>query len=164
MKSERPRGLVLGVGNPERGDDAAGPAVARLLRGLLPVGVKVIEHDGEPTNFLAEIAGVGVVFAIDACASGAPPGTIRRFDVAAAPLPEIGIGLSTHGFGFATAIELARSLSQLPPRCIVYAVEGLLFEPGAPLSPSVAAAVDEVAQRVLAEIMRPEGLEGVHPV
>jgi hydrogenase maturation protease len=92
------------------------------------------------------------VFLIDACVSGARPGTIHRFDVSAAPVPAVAVGLSSHGFGVAAAIELARALGQLPDQCIIYTIEAGSFEMGAPLSPRVAAGVVEVAGRVLAEI------------
>jgi Ni,Fe-hydrogenase maturation factor len=39
----------FGVGNPDRGDDAAGPAVARQLRDVFIRGVEIIEHGGKPT-------------------------------------------------------------------------------------------------------------------
>jgi hydrogenase maturation protease len=152
MANKPPRRMVLGVGNPGRGDDAAGRAVVRRLEGLLPAGVEVIERDGEATALLAEINGAAAAFIVDACASGAPPGTIRRFDASTAPLPDLAFALSTHGFGLAAAIELARALGQLPPRCVVYAIEGDTFEAGAPLSPAVAKAVVEVARRLRAEI------------
>lgn len=144
--------IVLGIGNPERGDDAAGRNVARLLRGMLPAEVEVAEHDGEATALLTRLDGAQAAFLVDACGSGAQVGTVRRFDVSMAPLPHGALGLSTHGFGPAEAIELARALGQLPPRCIVYAIEGASFEAGAPLSPPVATAVAQVAQRICAEI------------
>lgn len=141
--------LVVGIGNPDRGDDGAGRAVARALRGVLPAGAKVTEHDGEATSLLALIEGADAAILIDACVSGAAPGTVRRFDAAAGPLPEADFAVaSTHGFGLAAAIELGRALGQLPARCIVYAIEGESFGTGAPLSPPVAAAVTEVVGRV----------------
>lgn len=152
MTSDRSRRIVLGVGNPDRGDDAAGRKVARLLRWMLPHDVEVAEHGGEATDLLARLEGVAVAFLVDACASDASAGTVRRFDVGEAPLPQRVFGVSTHGFGLAEAIELARALGRLPPRCIVYAIEGASFEAGAPLSPAVAAVVADVARRLLAEI------------
>lgn len=146
------RRIVIGVGNADRGDDAAGRAVAKLLRGARPAGIEIVERDGEATALLSELDGAIEAFLIDACASGAPPGTVRRFDVAAGPLPQHDFGGSTHGFGLAAAVELARALGRLPPSCIVYAIEGETYEFGAPLSPSVEAAVAEVARRVTAEI------------
>ena len=49
-------------------------------------------------------------------------------------------------------MELARALAQLPPHCVVYAIEGASFETGAPLSQAVAAAVADVAARLRTEI------------
>jgi hydrogenase maturation protease len=152
MADDYPRCIVFGIGNPDRGDDAAGPAAARQLRELLLRGVEVIEHLGEATALLAQMDGAASVFLIDACASGAPAGTIHRFDVGATVVPDVALRLSTHGFGPAMAIELAMTLGQLPHRCIVYAIEGASFDPGAPLSPHVAAAIAEVVARVREEI------------
>jgi hydrogenase maturation protease len=147
------RRLVIGIGNPDRGDDGAGRAVARLLRRRMLAGdVAVTEMDGEAAALLASFDGVTAAFLVDACASGAPAGTVRRFDVAASALPQGAFTLSTHGFGLGEAVELARALGQLPPRCIVYAIEGRSFSVGAGLSPPVAAAVAEVARRLAAEI------------
>ena len=148
---------MLGIGNIERGDDAAGRETARLLRGALPSHVAVEEQEGEATALVARLEGVAAAYLVDASVSGAPPGTIRRFDAAASPLPQGEFGLSTHGFGLASAVELARALGQLPPRCIVYAVEGASFEPGAGLSPAVAGAVATLAARLAAEITGGEG-------
>lgn len=164
MTSSRPNCIVIGVGNPDRGDDAAGFAVARQLRdrviagaGLDPevvptVPPRIIEHAGDVTALLLELDGVEQVFLIDACISGAPPGTIHRFDVSSAAMPAVASGFSTHGFGPAAAVELARALGGLPRRSIVYAIEGASFEAGAPLSPPVAASVAEAVRRLHAEI------------
>lgn len=151
MANKYPRCIVFGIGNPDRGDDAAGPAVVRQLRDPLLRGVKIIEHGGEATALVGQMAARSV-FLIDACASGAPPGTIHRFDVSAAPVPDVALGLSTHGCGLAMAVELARTLGQLPRRCIIYAIEGTSFAIGAPLSPPVVAGIAEVVDRVRAEI------------
>jgi hydrogenase maturation protease len=162
VTQHRSRQIVIGIGNPDRGDDAAGHAVARHLRHLLQSDVSVVEHDGEATALFAQLDGAAAAFMVDASASGAPPGMIRRFDASAAPVPDRAFGLSTHGFGLAMAIELARTLGQLPPRCIVYAIEGTSFEPGAPLSPPVAAAVTEVVRRLHVEITDPAERENYH--
>lgn len=153
MTNAASRRIVLGIGNPDRGDDAVGRRVARLLRWMLPDDVEVAEHDGGATALLARLDGAAVAYLIDACASGAPTGTVHRFDASAAPLPQAAFALSTHGLGLAEAVELARALGQLPPRCIVYAVEGESFDLGAPLSLPVSAAVAEVVQRLGSEIV-----------
>ena len=151
-KREAPRIIVLCIGNPDCGDDAAGRAVARALRALL-ADVDIIEEEGEATRVLARLEGADAAFIVDACVSGATPGDIRRFDASAGPLPRAAFGASTHGFGLAEALELTRALGALPSRCVVYAIEGVTFDIGAPMSPAVAAAVDLVADRLCADIL-----------
>lgn len=152
MTGRSPRVVVIGVGNPDRGDDRAGRAVAERLSGTLPAAVEIAQEPGEATALLTRLRGAQAAYLVDACASGAAVGTVACFDVAAAPLPQALFGVSTHGFGLAEAIELARALGELPPRCTVYAIEGGAFDAGAPLSPAVAAAVAEVADRLAADI------------
>ena len=146
--------VVIGVGNPDRGDDGAGRAVARRLRGHLQNDVQVIDLNGETTDLLEALEGVAAAYLIDAGVSGSAPGTVRRFDVSSAPLPADALAASTHGLGLAHAVELARALGQLPPRCIVFAIEGESFEIGAPMSAAVERAADALAEelrRALAE-------------
>jgi hydrogenase maturation protease len=155
----RPRSLVIGVGNPDRGDDGAGRAAARWLLNHPPAGVDIIEHDGEVSSLLASLDGAATTYLIDACTSGAAAGTVQRFDAGAAPLPQDAFSLSTHGLSLAEAIELARTLGRLPDRCIVYAIEGDTFEPGASLSPPVKAAIADVGERVRQELSRTKAPE-----
>jgi hydrogenase maturation protease len=152
MASLRTGCIVIGIGNPDRGDDAAGRAVARRLRGMLSAEIDVEEHGGEATALLARLEAADRAYLIDACSSSALAGTVRRFDVGEAPLPREAFAVSSHGLGLAEAIELGRTLGQLPSRCIVYAIEAASFRLGAPLSPRVAAAVSKVSCRVQAEI------------
>jgi hydrogenase maturation protease len=143
-----PRAIVIGIGNPQRGDDGAGRLAARLLRDALADAVEVVELDGEATAVLERLEGREFAYLIDACVSGAESGNFRRFAAHEAPLPQLGSDLSTHGFGLAAAVELARNLGQLPARTFVYAIEGARFEVGT--GPS--AAVAEAARKVAAEI------------
>ncbi len=141
--------LIVGIGNPDRGDDAAGRAVAAGLRARGPKDLRVIESDGEATALLARFSEADEVILVDAALSGAPPGTVGRFDVNKAPLPTGRFGISTHGFGLAEAIELARALGCLPRRCVVYAIEGRSFALGERLSPEVEMAVETVVASIL---------------
>jgi hydrogenase maturation protease len=59
---------------------------------------------------------------------------------------------STHDFGVAQAVEMARVLGTLPPRLVLYGIEGRCFDFGAALSPEVQQAAHEVARRVQQEI------------
>ena len=144
--------LVLGIGNPDRGDDGVGRVVARTLRSFAPTGVEIAEAAGDATALLERIERRQRVLIIDACVTGAPSGVVHRFDAAAAPLPAQAFDLSSHGLGLHHALELARTLGVLPHDCLVYAIEGARFEVGAPLSPAVAAAATELARTLMKEL------------
>ncbi|PPD44470.1 MAG: hydrogenase maturation protease [Methylocystis sp.] len=145
---------VIGVGNLDRGDDGAGRAVARRLRATELKGIEVAEQEGEATSLLNQFEGADLVYLVDACLSGAPAGAIHRFDAAAAPLPGKIANFSSHGFGLAAAVELARTLGALPPRCIVYAIEGENFAVGVHLSGAVQTAVETVTAELISLISR----------
>ena len=152
--ADRPGVLVVGIGNPDRGDDGFGPAVADRLRGRVPSGVRVLERSGDVLALIEDWAGFSAVIVIDAAAPISQPGRIHSFDLAADPLPVGFARGSTHAFGIAEAVELARSLDRLPCRLVAYLVEGSRFVIGAPLSPPVAAAVDLLVEHVLVELSR----------
>lgn len=143
------RTLVAVLGHPLCGDDAVGTLVADRLRAV--AGVEVVRV-GDPTDLLNLCPGYERVVVVDAVCSGAPPGTLHRWDVGTAPLPERGFrGLSTHGLGLREVVDLARSLGLLPPRMVVLGVEGRSFQLGAPLSEEVRQALDRLLEWVLEE-------------
>jgi hydrogenase maturation protease len=146
------RTLVIGVGNPMRGDDAVGRLLARRLRELALPDVAVHEESGEGTALIEAWRNAGAVILIDAAQSGAAPGTIRRIDASQTPVPSRFFHYSTHAFSVAEAVELARALHQLPPRIILYSIEGRDFNAGGELSPEVAASFDELLSRVRKEL------------
>jgi hydrogenase maturation protease len=142
-----PECLVIGVGNPWRGDDGAGPAVARALAGV--PGLAVAECGGEPAELMERWAGFERVFLVDALVAGGRPGSIHRL-TAEAPLPVVARH-SSHGVGLAEAVELARALGELPPKLVIYGIEPGHLNEGAALSPAVVTAVASVAQAILDE-------------
>jgi hydrogenase maturation protease len=136
--------LVVGVGSPWRGDDAAGIAVARRVRER---GGDARELTGDMSALVELWAGREHVVVVDAARSGAAPGTLHELRADRDALPS-GLRSSTHAFGVADAVELARALGRLPARLDVLAVEGAEFGLGAPLSPAVAARVLELGARL----------------
>jgi hydrogenase maturation protease len=144
--------LVIGIGNADRGDDAAGLAVARRVRAATaPREVTVAELIGDQLGLLDAWDGVKEVYVVDAVCSGGAPGTVYRFD-GAQPLDARFRHRGTHTLSIADVIELARALGRLPARLTGYGIEGAAFEIGAGLSPEVAAAVEAVTGRLLAEL------------
>jgi hydrogenase maturation protease len=150
--SDPPRRLVVGIGNPDRGDDGLGRMVAGLLRGRLPADVRIEERLGGAAELVDLLAEADHAVLVDAMVSGAAPGTIRRLDCAAGEVVPGVAGASSHGFGLAQAIGLARALGSLPPVCLVYAVEAAAFAPGAEMTAVVAEAAEAAAGRIAVEL------------
>jgi hydrogenase maturation protease len=146
------RVVVIGVGNPYRRDDAAGLVVAQRLRQAAPGHVTVMELEGEPTALLEAWKGAHTVVLIDAVFSGAEAGTVHRLDAQAGAIPQELFRYSTHAVSVAEAVELARALGQLPPKLVVYGIEGKDFRAGVGLSPEVESRVAELTERVLREL------------
>ena len=146
------RTLVIGVGNPDCGDDAIGPLVTSLLRARLPRDVTILDRPGDMLALIDDWADHDTVVLIDAAAPIDSPGAVHRIDLRQQALPASLRLASTHAFGIVDAVRLAEALGRLPARLIAYAVEGAAFEPGASLSPAVAAAADVVVSRIAAEL------------
>jgi hydrogenase maturation protease len=147
------RRLFIGVGNPLRGDDAAGLLAARALRARGAGGIEVRELEGEPLDLIEAWQEAEAVLVADAVASGGEPGEVHRIDTAMGPLPAALAGPSTHALGLAEAVELGRALGRLPRRLVVYGIEAGRFETGAEPSAAVRAAAERVAA-VAAEELR----------
>ncbi len=107
----------------------------------------VKEQSGEGTSLMEAWREYSRVFIVDAVSSGAPPGDIHRLD-ASKPIPSKFFSCSTHNFGVAEAIELARTLIQLPEHLQLYGIEGKNFQPGEILSPEVEPKVESVADEI----------------
>jgi len=143
--------LVLGVGRGDRGDDAAGPAVAERAMELVP-DVTVVARV-EPAGLIDAWADAGLVVVTDAVRSGQPPGTVHVLHARHGPLPvRTGAG-GTHGLGLAEVIELGRALDRLPPELVIVGVEAEQFGLGEPMSAQVRTGIELAAQAV-AEVIR----------
>jgi len=144
--------LVVGVGNRYRRDDGVGLVTAGRLRLLVPAGVHVVTHEGEPLSLLALWQAADAVWLVDAAAPAGAPGTVHRFEASDRPLSFERCRCSTHALDLAEIIELARALGVLPPRLIVYGIEGADFGVGEGLSPAVTRASEVSAARIRGEI------------
>ncbi len=142
------RTIVIGIGNALRGDDAAGVEVASRLREHVLPDVEVVACDEEPSRLIEAWEGADAVVLVDCVTSGAPPGTLHRFDAGAESIPARELRSSTHAIGLAETIELARALGRLPQRVVVHGIEGASFEAGAPLSPAVETAVSRLVNTI----------------
>ena len=65
----------------------AKPSACTAIVPLAPAGVEVRELEGDATALVDAWSGAEHAVVVDAAQSGAEPGTIRRFDAGAGPLP-----------------------------------------------------------------------------
>ena len=144
--------VVIGIGNPLRGDDAVGRFVAQRLAERNIPGVRVLEHEGETTWLMGAWEGVDTVFVVDAISSASAPGTICRLDAAERSLQRVTFRHSSHSFGLHEAVELARTWNHLPRQLVIYGIVGKSFGLGSELSSKVRQAGGRVADRIVAEL------------
>jgi hydrogenase maturation protease len=146
--------MFLGVGNLHRGDDGVGPYLAQRLADndiLKERGVEVLPHSGEGASLMHLWEGLDFVVIVDCMKTGLPLGTVRRFDVLKEELHGGVFRYSSHLFGLAEAVEMARQLEKLPKAMIVYGVEGITFAFEEGRSPEVEAVLPEVEAAVIGE-------------
>lgn len=147
---------ILGIGSPF-GDDRVGwEVIARLRTGgylaRFPAGAIAAECCDRPgAGLVAHLAGADRAILVDAMRSGAAPGTIRR--LADTDIDATAGLLSSHGFGLAEALALARALGAAPRRLIVFGVELSRARPGDEMSPAVRAAIPEVLAYIARELV-----------
>jgi len=147
--------LILGIGHPLRQDDRAGLAVAERLAVDPPPGFAIATHHGEGTGLIALWQEAEQTIVIDAVSSGGAPGALHVIDGAAGPLPSALIAHSSHAFGLAQAIEMARALERLPARFDILGIEGQAFGHGEVLSPAVLDAVVRAEAVIRRELAAP---------
>jgi hydrogenase maturation protease len=158
--ANQPSVLVVGVGNRDRGDDGLGPAVVQRLRGRVSSTVRILERSGDALALIEDWDGIPSVIVIDAVAAISQPGRVHRLNLTDSPLPIDFAPRSSHAFGLAETIELARSLYRLPQCLVAYLVEGERFAAGATMSLAVADAVEGVAEGVVVELSAILGAKG----
>jgi hydrogenase maturation protease len=127
--------------------------VIERLRGTLPDEVALLEREGEPTALIDSWLGAERLWLVDAVRSGAPAGTLHRLEVDEQGLPAELFRTSTHHFGLAEAVELARTLGRLPEHMVVFGIEAERLEVGEEITRAVAAAVERAAAAVREEVL-----------
>ena len=144
--------LVVAVGNPFKGDDGVGPFVTRKLKSKNLPKTLITSHDGDGTSLMDLWTDAHMVILLDAVSSGGQPGRIFRFNARRQCIPRSFFTYSTHNFGLAETVELARTLNRLPPCLIIYGIEGKSFEEGTSLSPEVQRVTKDVMKKVINDI------------
>jgi hydrogenase maturation protease len=140
--------LVIGIGNPSRGDDALGPlALERLSRMNLP-GVELLTDFQLQVEHALDIAGREHVVFVDASVESQAP-----FELAPVAA-EMDASVTTHALSPAAVLETCRRIIGPPPAASVLAIHGYAFELGEPLSEQAAGNLDAAVVMLAARLRR----------
>jgi hydrogenase 3 maturation protease len=138
---EGKRVVVLGVGNPMRGDDGIGPCLADRLQGN--VSATVVTAGDVPENYLGPVAAARpeVVVIVDAAELGAAPGEMAIVEVneLAAGRAALGWAASTHNASLRLFIKVLQS--EIQTDVFLLGVQPASMAFGAPMSQAVVAAL-----------------------
>jgi hydrogenase maturation protease len=143
------RAVVVGYGNPLRGDDGAGWAVAEAAAGRWAAdpGVRVLVGLQPLPEWAAELAGAELACFVDARPDDG--GDPVRLEPLGAPAEGCG---GAHATGAAELVALARALYGQAPACYLVSVAGHDFGHREGLSPAAAAAA-EIAGRLVDRVV-----------
>lgn len=149
--------LIVGCGNLLRGDDAVGPTLVRHLweRGV-PDHVELVDGGTAGMDVAFKMRGRRKVIIVDASSTQSAPGTIFRVPGEELEnLPPVD-GISQHAFRWDHALAVGRWLLKdaYPAEVVVFLIEAESTEPGADLTPAVAAAMERAIAAVLDEVGR----------
>lgn len=146
--------LILGVGNPLMGDDAAGVLVAQRLlqRHDLPEHVTVIDGGTDGLGLIPVMEPYRRVILVDAVPMGLPPGAIRRFTWDDIRINDREPGFSLHQSDLTQALALAAALGSLPPQVVFYGIQPQNKHWDQPLSPAVERALPALLEALINEV------------
>ncbi|MBW4054488.1 MAG: hydrogenase maturation protease [Proteobacteria bacterium] len=151
--------VIIGMGNPQLSDDGVGLAVAVAVAERLKqrMTLTVTELNTGGIRLMEAMAGFRRAVVVDAMLSGAPPGTVQRFD----PKDFVTTRntFSSHDTDFATAYDLGKMTGvSLPEQVSFWGVEAREFDLfGERFTAEVAAAVPVAVEQIVAQIIAWEG-------
>jgi len=149
-----PTTLVIGLGNPLRGDDGVGVRVIQMLAAqALPADVQLADGGTQGLGIVNLMEGQQRVILIDAAEVSRAPGEFVRFALDDARLLGDGQHLSVHTAGLRDALLLAQALKVLPDEVVIFGVQPASLEWNDKLSREVEATVPDLVAAVLAEIV-----------
>ncbi|MDX9842980.1 MAG: hydrogenase maturation protease [Aquabacterium sp.] len=144
--------LIVAVGNPSRGDDAAGPLLAERLSEWLDdegcihrMDLAIISDQQLMVEHAYDLRWRDRVLFIDAAARQSEPVTWRRIRSARS-----GPAISSHQCTPQQLLHLcANTLQMCPPRAWLLSLKGECFELGAPVSEGMRQALDQAWPEIL---------------
>jgi hydrogenase maturation protease len=147
--------LVLGLGNILLGDEGVGVrAVERLLSLYdFPPGTRVLDGGTLGLDLLPYVEDTDRLLLIDAVQAGLEPGSLVRLEGEKVPA-FLAVKVSPHQMGLPDLLAAARLQDRYPEKVVLWGVQPGEMRTSLDLSPPVAARMDALLDRVLAELHR----------
>jgi len=137
--------IILGIGNPLRGDDALGVEILRLLENKVPRNVSLIEGGSVPENFIGKIKSLAPshILLIDAAHFGGNPGEVNFMS----PEETIGLAISTHTIPLYLTAELIKEATDA--KVLLLGIQPKKIDLGEEISYEVKEAIKKVAETII---------------
>jgi hydrogenase maturation protease len=147
--------LVLGLGNILLGDEGVGVRVVERLQQLywFPEEVQVLDGGTLGLDLLSYVGAADRLLVVDAVEMNAAPGVIARLEGDEVPA-FLSVKLSPHQVGLADLLATARLCGLCPEELVLWGVQPEVIDLRLDLSPLVAAQVDVLVDRAVAELDR----------
>ena len=141
--------LVIGYGNPLRGDDRLGWEIAgRLSAGIADESVEIMAVHQLTPELAEPVSKADMVIFVDASCEG-KPGTWKCDKVEPAPATADPLG---HHFSISGLLAYARAIYSASPEAFVVSVAAETFECRDALSPSVELALPKIVRYIREKI------------
>ncbi len=140
--------IVIGIGNPTRGDDAVGWVVIDRIDLQPHPDFETARSSGDAAQLIGLWEQHEAVILVDAVRTEDQAGTLQVIDLLSNEIPSKP-ETSTHGFGVAAAVELSKALNSTPKLLTLVGITAEAFEHGGTLSPQASRAVEEAANEIL---------------
>ena len=124
--------LIIGIGNPSRGDDALGPLLIERLEALALPDVELLTDFQLQVEFSLDLQHRQQVIFVDASLNAAPPFTFTPVEAAE------DTSYSSHALSPGAVLHAYQKLFGEPPTSYVLAIRGEAFELGEGLSQAAA--------------------------
>ena len=136
-------------------DDGIGVRVVQLLaeRYRYPAGVTILDGGTLGLDLLPRLEGVERLLVVDAVETGQPAGTLVRMAGDEVPVV-LETKVSPHQMGLKDLLAVAMLQGFAPREMVLWGVQPALIELGTDLSEAVAARLEPLVGKVLAELTR----------
>jgi hydrogenase maturation protease len=142
--SGEPRPLIVGIGNPLRGDDGLGSVVVQYLTEEMGEACDIVAVHQLTPELAPSIAAASLVILIDASVKG-QPGDVQVRQVLSSTESDV---LDTHHYAPDALVALTVALFGICPPLFIVSATGALFDLGEQLSSIVAQQVPAVIAAV----------------